>query len=64
VARGYRLAFGRDPTESEVRLAAVFLAAQRSAYLRDGQPAPEANRRALVDFCQTLMGMNEFIYVP
>ena len=32
----YRIAFGRDPTEAEARLAAGFLAAQRAAYARDG----------------------------
>ena len=62
VARAYRIAFGRDPTESEARLAAAFLAAQRSAYARDGRPDPD--RSALVDFCQALIGMNEFIYIP
>ena len=58
----YRIAFGRDPTESEARLAAGFLAAQRSAYARDGRPDPD--RRLLVDFCQALIEMNEFIYIP
>ena len=40
----------------------AFLASQRSAYARDG--AAEPDRAALVDFCQALMGMNEFIYIP
>ncbi len=62
VARAYRIAFGRDPTETEARLAAAFLAAQRSAYARDGRPDPD--RSALVDLCQALIGMNEFIYIP
>ncbi len=62
VAIAYRIAFGRDPTESEARLAAGFLDGQRSAYAREGRPDPD--RSALVDFCQALIGMNEFIYVP
>jgi hypothetical protein len=62
VVRAYRIAFGREPTEAEARLAAGFLAAQRSAYARDGRPEPD--RSALVDFCQAVIGMNEFIYIP
>jgi mono/diheme cytochrome c family protein len=62
VATAYRIAFGRDPSESETRHAALFLANQRLAYQRDGRPDPD--RLALVDFCQALMGMNEFIYIP
>ncbi len=62
VTRAYRIAFGREPTVTESRLAAAFLAAQRAAYARDGRPDPD--RRALVDFCQALVGMNEFIYIP
>ena len=62
VALAYRIAFGRDPTEAEARLAAAFLAAQRSAYAREGRPDPD--RSALVDFCQAMIGMNEFIYIP
>ncbi len=58
----YRIAFGREPTEAEARLAAGFLAGQRAAYARDGRPDPD--RSALVDFCQALIGMNEFIYIP
>ena len=41
VAPAYRIAFGRDPTETEARLAASFLAAQRSAYASDGRPDPD-----------------------
>jgi hypothetical protein len=62
VALVYGIAFGRDPTRAEARLAADFLAAQRSAYAREGRPDP--GRSALVDFCQALIGMNEFIYIP
>ena len=47
---------------TEARLAAVVPGRQRSAYARDGRPDPD--RSALVDFCQALIGMNEFIYIP
>jgi hypothetical protein len=59
---GYRIAFGRDPTEAETQLATSFIATQRSAYLSEGRPEP--SQAALVDFCQTLMQMSEFIYIP
>ena len=62
VALAYRIAFGRRPTEAEGRFAAGFLAAQRSAYVRANRPDP--GRLALVNFCQALIGMNEFIYIP
>jgi hypothetical protein len=62
VARAYRVAFNRDPTGAEAQLADEFLAAQRGAYARDGRPDPV--RAALVDLCQSLMGMSEFIYIP
>jgi mono/diheme cytochrome c family protein len=62
VALAYRIAFGREPTNAESRLAAGFLIDQRSAYAREHRPDPE--RSALVDFCQALIGMNEFIYIP
>ena len=61
VALAFRLAFGRDPSDAEIGLAAEFLAAQRSDYAREGRPDPA--RSALVDFCQALIGMNEFIYI-
>ena len=62
VRSAYRIAFGRDPTQPEAQLAASFLANQRSAYSRDDRPDPD--RSALVDFCQAIIGMNEFIYIP
>ena len=61
-ADGYRIAFGRSPTPDESRLAAEFLAGQSAVYRRDGKPNPD--RLALVDFCQALMSMSEFIYIP
>ena len=59
---GYRIAFGRDLTEAETQLATSFIATQRSAYLSAGRPEP--SRAALADFCQALMQMSEFIYIP
>lgn len=64
VIRAYQIAFSRPPSGDEARLGASFLASQRAAYLRAGRREAEANRAALVDFCQAMLGMNEFIYIP
>jgi hypothetical protein len=61
VSRAYRIAFGRAPSESESRLGEAFLASQRAAYAREGRG--NALHAALVDFCQAMIGMNEFIYI-
>jgi hypothetical protein len=62
VSRAYGIAFGRPPSESEARLGEAFLASQRAGYARKGRG--DADRAALVDFCQAMVGMNEFIYIP
>jgi len=59
---GHRLAYGRGPTEDELRLAAEFLAGQEDAYRSAGKADP--GRLALTDYCQALMGASEFIYGP
>ncbi len=64
VSRAYQIAFSRPPSGDEARLGASFLASQRAAYLRAKRPDAEARRAALVDFCQAMLGMNEFIYIP
>ena len=62
IHHAYRLAYGREPTDTEARLAADFLAGQGSAYERAGKADP--GRLALADYCQALMGASEFIYAP
>ena len=62
VALGYRTAFGREPSPDEAQVAADFLHQQGSAYDRVGRE--NSGRRALVDFCQSLLGSSEFIYIP
>src|SRR5262249_17258921 len=49
VARAFRLAFGRPPSEAERKEALAFI---------NGQP------QGLVDLCHALINSNEFIYVP
>jgi hypothetical protein len=61
IARAYSIAYGRAPTDRETQLALEFVARQESAYQAAGQSS--ANVLALVDLCQTLMSMNEFVYI-
>ena len=59
---GYRISFGRAPTVDETRLANEFLASQSAVHRRAGDADPD--RAARIDFCQAIMSMSEFIYVP
>lgn len=61
VERAYRLALGRPPTTSEASDALVFLQQQSASYHSDRLTDPEGN--ALTDFCQVLLGLNEFVFV-
>jgi mono/diheme cytochrome c family protein len=61
VREGYRIALGREPRVSELADSQRFLEEQAAAYERDRKP--DARQLALADFCQVLMGLNEFIYV-
>jgi hypothetical protein len=61
VRRGYTLAVGRSPRAAEQTEATAFLAEQRDSY-REEKKA-DADLLALTDFCQALLGLNEFVYV-
>ena len=63
VSRGYRLALGREPTATERGAAVGFVSRQENSYVQAGRSSKEARRLALVDFCQVLFGLNEFIYI-
>jgi hypothetical protein len=62
IDEAYRIAFGRGPTPREAELSAAFLQRQAAQYQSSGQA--DADRTALIDFCQALFCANEFIYVP
>jgi len=49
IERAYEIAFARKPDAKEVAIARNFF---------------EANPGALVDFCQTIFNLNEFVYIP
>ncbi len=57
----YRLALARPPAADELSEDLAFLKSQSEAYRTAGNPDPDLS--ALADFCQALMGLNEFIYI-
>ena len=61
VTATYQLAFGRDPTPSELKLAIEFLTADRND--RSAVDDADAGLQALADYCQMLLSTNEFVYI-
>jgi hypothetical protein len=61
IRAAYRIALSREPDAPEVADAVTFLASQRSSYEAAGRG--DANGGALADLCQTLLCLNEFVYV-
>ncbi|MFL5243722.1 MAG: DUF1549 domain-containing protein [Gemmataceae bacterium] len=61
VRRGYMTALSRQPNAEELKESVEFLKQQVESYKKDGKG--DAQHLALADFCQVLMGLNEFIYV-
>ena len=61
VRYAFRLAFGREASPDEIDLAASFVNRQKALYAN--LSAEEQLVRSLSDFCQVLIGANEFIYL-
>jgi len=61
VHRGYVAALARLPSAVELTEATAFVAEQEASYQAVGKT--NARHLALADFCQVLLGLNEFIYV-
>lgn len=59
VQRGFLLTVGRVPESSESVDAEQFLTDQQKVY----SDRPDAARRALADFCQSLISLNAFLYL-
>jgi mono/diheme cytochrome c family protein len=58
---GYRLALGREPDSEELKDSTAFISTQLKMHESDLKTnAPEL---ALLDFCQVLLCLNEFVYV-
>lgn len=56
----YQLALSREASVTERDSAAAFLKSQTAFY----EGKPDAAQRALADYCQAIMGSNEFLYFP
>jgi hypothetical protein len=66
VRGGYRIALCRDPQPDELEESTAFIEHQRALHAADPQSADhkaDARELALVDFCQVLSCLNEFVYV-
>ena len=61
IGDGYQLAVSRAPSEKELKLTAEFITRQTDHYRQAKKQNPA--HLALIDFCQTLLSMNEFVYV-
>jgi hypothetical protein len=61
VRAGYLIAVGRPPTTAELTDSMQFIHAQMESYRANHRE--NARTVALADFCQVLLGLNEFIYV-
>jgi len=57
----YRRALGRSPTEAERKKGAAFLEEQARSYKAANRA--DAEQAAMVDFCQAVLCLNEFVYV-
>ncbi len=61
VRAGYEIALARPPSAQELADSVAFVREQVESY-RAGKKA-DAEHLGLTDFCQVLMGLNEFIYI-
>jgi hypothetical protein len=61
IDRAFWLALSRGPSESELKNSFSFLETQTVEYEESGSDDPRGD--ALIDFCQALMNLNEFVYV-
>jgi hypothetical protein len=57
----WRLAFGRVPVDAELAASRQFLHRQQELHTSGGRS--DAVMQSLVDLCQTILSMNEFVYI-
>ena len=57
----WRLAFGRVPVDAELAASRQFLQRQQELHTTAGRT--DATAQAFVDLCQTILSMNEFVYI-
>ena len=63
ILKAYRTALGRSPLKEELTDGVTFIAQQEAAYRTNGRGEADSAELALTDFCQALLGLNEFIYI-
>jgi hypothetical protein len=61
IEMAFETSFARLPTKTEMETSIQFIEAQTKARTQRGEQ--DARREALTDYCQSLFGLNEFIYV-
>ena len=61
LSKAFALALGRPPSRAELEDSVRFVVEQAASYRKQGQADPTVG--ALADFCQVLLGLNEFVYV-
>ncbi|MCA9448204.1 MAG: DUF1553 domain-containing protein, partial [Candidatus Omnitrophica bacterium] len=61
IDQAFWLTLSRAPEESEEKNSLAFLETQKGEYEESGSAIPKGD--ALVDFCQAMMNLNEFVYV-
>ena len=59
----YVTALSRPASKDESNVATKFIAAQTSSYVGDGHAESAALNLAVTDFCQTVLSLNEFVFV-
>jgi hypothetical protein len=64
IARAFRVALSRDPSEREIAWSEKLLAAHAAESAAMGVAADEAGRQAMTHLCHMLLSSNEFLYVP
>ena len=61
VSESFELSFARLPTPFEMEASVAFINSQRTT--RQARNERSSRREAVTDYCQSLFGLNEFIYI-
>ncbi|HAV63307.1 MAG TPA: hypothetical protein DCY13_13195, partial [Verrucomicrobiales bacterium] len=63
IRAAFQLCLSREPDREEIVTARAFIENQTAARTQRDAKEADASRLALTDFCQSLFGLNEFIYI-
>ena len=63
VETAFLLAYGRPPAPDELQSSLNFLREQSGGFRENGRDGPQAEKQALITFCQMLMNASEFLYI-